>query len=121
MTYAVSTTKNLKIIRMIHILKSFLDLSIEVHNRKLTTGLFDKKVIFPFFLSCIPYDSNIPFPIFYASIGSEFLCFTRPLTDLINMVTHVNLLLIQMERQGSECTSITSSLKKIFGKLKVLK
>ena len=116
MTYAVSATKNLKIIRMIHILKSFLDLSIEVHNRKL-----DKKVVFPFFLNCILYDSNIPFQIFYASIGSEFLCFTRPLTDLINMVTHVNLLLIQMERQGTECTSITSSLKKIFGKLKVLK
>ena len=37
-------------------------------------------------------------------------------TDLINMLTRVNLLLIQIKNQGSECVHIISLLKDIFGK-----
>ena len=52
----------------------------------------------------MPYlDSNIPFKIFYASVGSEILCIARTTTDLINTVTRVNPFLIQMKKQGSEC------------------
>ena len=60
--------------------------------------------------------SNITSKIFYALIGSEILRITSTTTDLINMVRRVNLLLIQMKKQGSECTRVISLLKKIFGK-----
>ena len=61
-----------------------------------------KEMPFPF--NCMPYlDSNIPFNIFYASVGSEILCIARTTTDLINTVTRVNPFLIQMKKQGSEC------------------
>ena len=61
-------------------------------------------------------DSNMPSKTFYASIDSEILCIVRTTIDLINMVELVNLLLVKMKKQGSECTLIISSLKKIFGK-----
>ena len=46
---------------------SFLDLSIEFHDRKVATELFNERYVFSFYISCMPYfDSNIPFNIFCA-------------------------------------------------------
>ena len=43
----------------------------------------------------MPYlDSNIPSKIVYVSVDSEILRIARVTTDLINLVTLVNLLLI---------------------------
>ena len=65
----------------------------------------------------MPYlDSNIPSKIIYVSVDSEILRITRITTDLINFVTHVNLLLIWMKKRGSECVLTIDLLKKIFGK-----
>ena len=101
MTYILLTIMNLKIIVMIITVMrwnsrkkieypcraSFLDLSIEVHDTKCTTELFGKRDAFPFYINYMPhFDSNIPFRIFYASIGSEILLTPRIKTDLINMV-----------------------------------
>ena len=44
--------------------------------------------------------------ILYASVGSKILCTARKTTDLTNRFTRVNLLLIRMDKQGSECISI---------------
>lgn len=44
--------------------------------------------------------------ILYASVGSKILCTARKTTDLTNMLTRVNLLLIRMDKEGSECISI---------------
>ena len=47
-------------------------------------------------------DSNIPSKIFYDSISSKILRIARKTADLINLVTHVNVLLIGMKKQVSE-------------------
>ena len=65
----------------------------------------------------MPYlGSNITSKIFHASIGSEILRIIKRRTDLINMIAHVNNLLIEIKKPGSECTRIFSLLKKIFWK-----
>ena len=52
--------------------------------------------------------------LFY--VGSGNLCIARKTTDLINMSTYANLLLIQMKRQDSECVCIILLVKNIFEK-----
>ena len=112
MTYALLTMMNLKIITTIFlynflsypedmkILVRILVLSIEFHDTKFTTELFDKKDAFPFYINSMPYlDSNILSKIFYASTSPEILCITRATTVLINMVTYVDLLLTLMKKQ----------------------
>ena len=89
----------------------------EVHDRKFTAKLFDQRNTLPIYINHMPYlDRNIPSKIFYASVGSEILNIVRITTDLVNMVTHVNLLLIWMKKKGNECTRIISLLNKIFVK-----
>ena len=60
------------------------------------------------------FDSNMPSITFYTSIGSKSIA--RTTTDLCIMDKCVNLLLIRMEKQGSEGAPIISLLKKIFEK-----
>ena len=87
----------------------------EVHDRKFTAKLFDQRNTLPIYINHMSYlDRNIPSKIFYASIGSEILNIVRITTDLVNMVTHVNLLLIWMKKKGNECTRVISLLNKIF-------
>ena len=54
--------------------------------------------------------------IFYASVGSEIPCIAGTTEDLIDMIEFVNLLLIWMKKQGSECACIVSLLKDFLGK-----
>ena len=96
---------------------SFLDLSVEVHDRKFTTNLFDKDA-FPFYINCMHcLGSNIPSKIFYAAVDSQIFSIARTTTDLINMVMHVNLLLILMKKQDSKGVSVISLLHAILEKI----
>ena len=73
-----------------------------------------KEMTLSFNINCMPYlDSNIRSKIFYPSVASEILSFTRITTNLINLVIGVNNLFIRMEKQCSECPHITLLLKKI--------
>ena len=66
---------------------SFLDLTIDVHDRKFTSNLFDKRYAFPFYISRMPnLDSNMPSKVFYTLIGSEILRIVRTTIDLIKNV-----------------------------------
>ena len=67
-------------------------------------------------MPCLNSYIYIPSTIFRVSIGSEILYFVRAITNLINMVTHVDLLLIWMKKQSSECTHIFLLLRLIIGK-----
>ena len=60
----------------------FLDLSVEVHNRKFIFNL----------------DSNTSSKTFYVSIGSEILCIAGTITELINKLACIHLLLIRMNK-----------------------
>ena len=90
---------------------SFLDFSIKDHDRKFTIELFDKREALSFYISHPPYLHNIPWQIFYAPASSEiYRIISRTTTDLINMVIHVNLLLIHMKKQGGEYTCLWETL-----------
>ena len=70
-------------------------LSIEGHDRKLTAKLFDKIDVFHFCIDPMLYlDSNIPYNISHALVGSDILRTIRTAKAFINMVTLFNLLLI---------------------------
>ena len=84
---------------------SFLYRAIEVYDRKLTTQILLDT--FPFYINHVPYlHSKISYKMFRASVGSEIVRIARTTTYLINMVTRVNLLLIQLKKQGGECFRI---------------
>ena len=128
-TSALSIMINMKIILMILILMScnsilkmgvFVKLgfcSMEFHDRKFTTKLFDKRDGFSSNINRMPYlDSNLPSKIFYSSFGSELLHTIRTTADLADMVTRVNVLLRPMKIQGRKGFRIISLWKKVFRK-----
>ena len=54
-------------------------------------------------------------------LNSKIIRIASTTTGLVNIVKRVNLLLIWLKKQGSECVLITDILEKIFGKnLKLL-
>ena len=73
----------------------------EVHDRKFATKLLGKKGTFPIYINHMSYlGSNMLSKIFYASVGSEVLHIARTTTDLINIMSTVNVLLIWMKKAG---------------------
>ena len=63
-----------------------------------------KDMSFLFLLVAWPvWDSNIPSKMLCASVGWEILRISRITTDLIDMVTSVDLLLIRVRKKGSDC------------------
>lgn len=81
---------------------SFLDISLDVIDRAFTSKLIDNTYVFPVYINHKHYlDSSILSKIFYTSVISEILC----TTNLINMVTHVNPLLLLMKKRNSEFTT----------------
>ena len=85
-----------------------------LHKTGCNTGLF--LLICPTPL-CINLDNNIPSKTFHGSIGSEILHIARKTSGLINMVARVNLLLIQMKKQGNKSTCIILFLKNLWGSI----
>ena len=78
---------------------SFLEFPIEAFDKKFTTILLGKRDAFAFYINRMAYlYMDIPSKMFYALVGSEFLRFVSTTTDLINIATRVNLLLIWMEK-----------------------
>ena len=67
----------------------------------------------------MPYlDNNIPSKKFYASIGCEIPRMIGT-TDPISMMKHVNLLVIRMKNEGSECPILKKILRNTSKYLKV--
>ena len=96
---------------------TFLDLSIEINERKFSTHIYDKRDSFPFYITRMPYkDSNIPSRMFYGCIGSEVLRIARATTDNNKFIEHTNNLLKRMNSQGSTPIFVQRMLKKIYGR-----
>ena len=104
MTYTVLIIRHLKIITMIFVLMSWnwigeMEIVVnpfwnwaEVHDKKLTRKLFDKKNAFSFYINRMPYlDINIPSKTFYALVGSEILRIFRTIANLL-ICSHVLIL-----------------------------
>ena len=78
----------------------FLDLAIEVHDRKFITRKFTTMSLnnrddLSFYINYMPYlYSNVPSKLFYAPVGSNIMHIAMTKTDQLNVKTHVNLSLI---------------------------
>lgn len=81
-----------------------MELSIEVHDRKTTTKLLDKREEFPSYINHMPYlDIYILHKYFVLrSVHKR----KRKKTDMIIMVARAKLLLIKMKKLSSECVRI---------------
>ena len=130
MTYALSIMMNLKKVTMILILmcwkwrkkmKILVNPRLWIFQQKSMienlqlSCLIKEMEMYLTFISVHPYfDSNIPCNIFYVSIGSQILCIARTRTDLVDLTTHVSLLLMRIKKQRSVCTRIILLLKNII-------
>lgn len=71
----------------------FLDLSIEIYNRKFINTLFDENAYHMVYLY-----RNVPFKTIYASISSEILCAGETTKDPDDTVTRFNLVLVHRKK-----------------------
>ena len=62
----------------------------EIHDRKVTTKLFDKRDAVRFYINYMSYlDSSILSKMFYVSVDSDSFGIVSTITDLIKMVTNM--------------------------------
>jgi len=100
---------------------TFLDLQIDLKDRRFVTLLFDKRDSFPFSIVRMPFKcSNIPGKIFYSSIGAEILRISRTSMTLESFVSSSKSILNRMRKQGAESNKIGRILRKIYNKHTVL-
>lgn len=101
---------------------TFLDLQIDLKEKRFVTSLFDKRDSFPFSIVRMPFKcSNIPSKIFYSSIGAEILRISRTSMTLEAFVSSSKSLLNRMLRQGANSKRIGRTLRKMYNKHIVLR
>ena len=93
---------------------TFLDLEIEVVDRRFLFKLYDKRDSFNFFIVRMPYlDSNIPPFIFYGSIFSEFLRIARCSSNVNSFTYNSHKLFNRMISQGGQEKQVLGLLGKL--------
>ena len=93
---------------------TFLDLEIEVIDRRFVFKLYDKRDSFNFFIVRMPYlDSNIPPFIFYGSIFSEFLRIARCSSNINSLTCTAHKLFNRMISQGGKEKMVLGLLWKL--------
>ena len=80
---------------------SSLDISLDVIDRAFTSKLIDNTYAFPVISITNTIRTAVYYLKYFILVISEILC----TTNLINMVTHINLLLLLMKKQNSEFTT----------------
>jgi hypothetical protein len=94
---------------------TFLDIDINIKNKKFETKLFDKRENFPFSIVRFPHKlSNMPSKMFYSTIGAEVLRISRVTISLKDMVFSVTLLLKRMYKQGADKDNTLTVCNKII-------
>ena len=94
---------------------SFLNLLIEIKDKKFVYRLYDKRDDFPFSIVRMPHkDSNIPQNIFYSSLVGEFLRIGRSTLKLEDFIPKAKELIQRMKNQGAEIYRIKRALRKII-------
>jgi hypothetical protein len=80
---------------------TFLDIDIQIINKKFVTKLYDKRDSYKFDIVRLPYKhSNMPSKMFYATIGAEILRICRATSGCADFITSTRLLLSRMRNQG---------------------
>lgn len=96
---------------------SFLELKINILDRRFHTRLYDKRDAFGFHICRLPFKgSNIPRRMFYASTCTEILRICRATSNLCDTVQSVKSLITRMYKQGATEKSLKISLTKSLNK-----
>ena len=92
---------------------SFLDLDIEIDNKRFKTKLFDKRDAFPFKIVRMPdKSSNMPSKIFSSCIGAETLRIARISSTVDSFQNSCHCLYKRMLTQGASKAGIYKVLKR---------
>ena len=96
---------------------AYLDLSIEHHNNKLYTKLYDKRDDFNFPIVNFPYlDSNIPTSPAYGVYISQLIRYARACCDYTDFHLRGKLLTSKLLSQGYSKLRLIATLKKFYGR-----
>ena len=96
---------------------SYLEMAMEIENKKITSKLYDKRDAFNFSVVRLPYKcSNIPSKMFYATIGAEVIRIGKATSKYYFFLQSVHTLLARMKRQGADEFGIKKVLRKMIGR-----
>ena len=96
---------------------TFLDLDIEIIDNKFVTKIFDKRDSYEFDIVRLPHkSSNIPYKMFYNTLGAEFLRVCRATSNYQPFKSSSISLIRRVKRQGGCVKGIESLLKKTINK-----
>ena len=94
---------------------TFLNLDINIVDKKFIYKLYDKREDFPFTIVRMPHkDSNMPESIFYSSLVGELLRIGRSSLLLSDFVLKANELIKRMIRQGGKKDRMYKSFRKLI-------
>ena len=96
---------------------SFLDLDINIIDKRFQLKLYDKRDAFPFSIVRMPFlSNNMPTRIFYSTIGSEILRIAKCTTEYTHFVNTCSKLMIRMSNQGANYYRTKNTINRIFDK-----
>ena len=94
---------------------TFLNLDIEIEEKRFVYKLFDKRDAFPFFIVRMPHmDSNIPRTIIYSALVGEFLRIERSTLKFEYFLPKAVDLLRRMKNQGANVFTSKSRIRHII-------
>lgn len=94
-----------------------LDLDIKISDKKLTSGIYDKRGSFSFSIVPMPNSpSNVPSKIFYASLGVEISGIDRTTTDSKNFKSSCETFISRVIIQEAKLESTERCSCKIYGR-----
>ena len=98
---------------------SFLDLEVNIIDKKLETKLYDKRNAFKFVVVRFPYKcSNIPSKMFFSTISAEILRICRATSTYAEFLNSSNILITRIKRQGANIDGIQKVLFKMLSRHK---
>ena len=96
---------------------SFLDLQIDIEDRKFVAKIYDMRDNFSFKIVRLPYRmSNIESMMFYSSIAAELLRICRVTSKLDGFINSSKILIKRMYQQGAIKDKIDKTCLKIFNR-----
>ena len=96
---------------------SYLDLGLEIEDKRISSNLYDKRNAFNFSIVRFPYrSSNIPSKMFYATISAEVLRIAKATSKYSYFLECVQTLLVRMKKQGANVFGIQKAMRKMIGR-----
>ena len=98
---------------------SFLDLDIEIINKKFDIGLYDKRKDYNFNIVNFPFlDGNVPLRQSYGVFTSQVIRYLRICTNFQNFIQEIRTLIQKLSRQGFRLAHLEISFMKLTQRIK---